>query len=73
MGLVTGLEHLQSSLYLRAPSGKGKEHEIQSKEQGDKRKEPERRNLKQTTQYLFCQGNNNVAVTLVFETVSCTI
>jgi len=41
MGLVTGLEHLQSSLYLRAPSGKGKEHEIQSKEQGDKRKEPE--------------------------------
>ena len=42
MGLVTGMEHLQSSLYLRAQGGKGKEHEIQSKEQGGKRKEPEK-------------------------------
>jgi len=41
MGLVIGMEHLKSSLYLRAQSGKGKEHEIQSKEQGGKRKEPE--------------------------------
>jgi len=37
----TGMEHLQSSLYLRAQSGKGKEHEIQSKAQGGTRKEPE--------------------------------
>jgi hypothetical protein len=41
MELVTELEHLQSSLYLKAQSGKGKEQEIQSKEQGGERKEPE--------------------------------
>jgi len=41
MGLVTGLERLQPSLYLRAQSGKGKEQEIQTKEQRGKRKELE--------------------------------
>jgi hypothetical protein len=36
-------------------------------------KEAKGRNLKKTTEYLFCPGNNNGAVTLDFETVSCTI
>jgi len=41
MELVTELEHLQSSLYLRAQCGKGKGQETQSKERRGKRKEPE--------------------------------
>jgi hypothetical protein len=40
-GIVTGLEHMQSSLCLRVQSGKGNRQEIQCKEQRGKRKEPE--------------------------------